>query len=212
LGFNHDDQPADSRKMMDRLAANLGKAAPVDSIVIRKAMILAPVQNDNFRIAGAMGIFKGRKGLYTSGRLDPSFAVRDIPSVGKLRYATGKDTRSEVDYIQFLNHGDLVAEIATVPGEIYPELVNGGITRYPGADYPDAPFEPVIRARMRSPYPFVLGLANDELGYIIPKAEWDDQPPWLRGKKTRWYGEANSAGPEVAGVVTRTLAGLMDQQ
>ncbi|MGH9432169.1 MAG: hypothetical protein ACRD3T_11560 [Terriglobia bacterium] len=190
-------------------AVNLGKAAPVDSIVIRKAVIFAPVQNDHFRIAGAMGVFKGRKGLYTSRKLDPAFVEKDIPGLGRLRYATGKDTESEVDYVQLLNHGGLVAEIATVPGEIYPELVNGGITRYPGADFPEAPFEPAVRAYMRSAYQFVLGLANDELGYIIPKAEWDNQPPWLRGKKTRWYGEVNSAGPEVAGVVTRTLVGLM---
>ena len=193
-------------------AVNLGKAAPVDSIVVRKAVIFAPVENDAFRIAGAMGVFKGRKGLYTAGKLDPSFVVKSVPGVGNLRVSTGKNTQSEVDYIQLLTHGELVAEIATVPGEIYPELVNGGITRYEGADFPHAPFEPVIRSYMRSPYKFVLGLANDELGYIIPKAEWDNQPPWLRGSKTRWYGEINSAGPDVSGVVTQALVNLISHQ
>jgi hypothetical protein len=190
-------------------AVNLGKPAPVSAIVVRKAVIFAPVENDRFRIAGAMGVFKGRKVLYTNGKPDPAYAVKDISGMGRVRYATGKDTESEVDYVQFTNEGNLVAEIATVPGEIYPELVNGGITRYPGADFPDATFEPVIRAYMRSPYQFVFGLANDELGYIIPKAEWDNKPPWLQDKKTRWYGEVNSVGPDVAGVVTRTLVRLM---
>lgn len=100
----------------------------------------------------------------------------------------------------------------TIPGEIYPELVNGGITRYPGADFPDAAFEPTIRAYLKSRYQFVIGLANDELGYIIPKAEWDEVPPWLQNRKDRWYGEVNSAGPEIAGVVTNALVGLIGQQ
>jgi hypothetical protein len=54
--------------------------------------------------------------------------------------------------------------------------------------------------------------ANDELGYIIPKAEWDSQAPWLQNKKDRWYGEVNSAGEEVAGAVTRALVRLMEQE
>jgi hypothetical protein len=102
-----------------------------------------------------------------------------------------------------------MAEITTVPGEIYPELVNGGFARYPGADFPDAPFEPTLRAHLHSRYQFIFGLANDELGYIIPKAEWDNQPPWLQNKKDRWYGEVNSAGEEVADTITRALVRLM---
>jgi hypothetical protein len=105
-----------------------------------------------------------------------------------------------------------VAEIATLPGEIYPELTNGGITRYPGADYPDAAFEPTLRAQLKSKYQFILGLGNDELGYLIPRAEWDDQPPWLLNRPQRWYGEVNSVGPDVAGVVLRGLARLIEQR
>jgi hypothetical protein len=105
-----------------------------------------------------------------------------------------------------------VAEIVTIPGEIYPELTNGGITRYPGADYPDAAFEPVLRGQLKSSYQFIFGLANDELGYLIPKAEWDNQPPWLLNRPQRWYGEINSVGPDVAAVVLRGLAKLIDQR
>jgi hypothetical protein len=111
-----------------------------------------------------------------------------------------------------LSHGQALAEITTVPGEIYPELVNGGVTRYPGADFPDAPFEPTLRAHLHSRYQFVFGLANDELGYIIPKDEWDNQAPWLHNKKDHWYGEVNSAGEEVAGAVTGALVRLMEQE
>jgi hypothetical protein len=188
-----------------------GQEAPVDSLVLRKAVIFAPLDNDHFRAAEALNIFKGRKPLYTDGTVDRSTVEKVFPSLGKVQVATGRDLQTEVDYIQLLSHGQVLAEITTVPGEIYPELVNGGITRYPGADFPDAPFEPTLRAHLHSRYQFVLGLANDELGYIIPKAEWDNQPPWLQNKQDRWYGEVNSAGEEVAGAVTRALVRLMEQ-
>jgi hypothetical protein len=168
------------------------------------------LRNDHFRAACAVGVFGGRKPLYTHGQLDPAVVERDLPGLGKLKYATGQDVRTEVSYIRLLTGGRAVAEMVTVPGEIYPELVNGGITRYPGADYPDAPFEPAIREHLTSKYQFIFGLANDELGYIIPKAEYDDQPPWLREKKDRWYGEINSAGPDIAGAVTKALVSLIE--
>jgi hypothetical protein len=194
-------------------AVAAGSEAPVNSIVIRQKVIFAPIDNDGFRVGGALGVFRGRKGLWTGGRPDPAVEQRDLPQFGgKVPYATGHDLQTEVDYVQFRKGGTVLAEIATVPGEIYPELVNGGITRYPGADYPDAPFEPILREGMHSPHPMIFGLANDELGYIIPKCEWDSKPPWLQNRKSRWYGEVNSAGPEVAGAVTRTLRELMTGQ
>jgi len=189
-----------------------GQDAWVDSLVVRKAVIFAPLDNDHFRAAGALNIYKGRKPLYTDGKVDGATAEKIFPGLGKLKYNTGHDLQTELDYIQLLSNGDVMAEIATVPGEIYPELVNGGITRYPGADFPDAPFEPTLRAHMRSRYQFIFGLANDELGYIIPKAEWDNRPPWLQNRKERWYGEVNSAGEEVAGAVTRALVRLMEER
>jgi hypothetical protein len=190
-------------------ALKSGQATPVDRFVIRKAVIYAPLDNDRFRAAEPLGIFKGRKLLYTDGKVDSATAEKELPGVGKLRCDTGHDLQTEIDYIQLLGHGQVLAEITTVPGEIYPELVNGGFARYPGADFPDAPFEPTLRSHLHSRYQFIFGLANDELGYIIPKAEWDNQPPWLLNKKGRWYGEINSAGEEVAGTITRALVRLM---
>jgi hypothetical protein len=198
--------------MLGRLALRAvksGRPVTVNRLVIRRKVIFIPLDNERFRIAGAAGIFKGRKELYTNGRIDPSAVTRRLPAFGLLKYETGQDVQSEVDYIQLRGSGRLQAEIAAVPGEIYPELVNGGITRYPGADFPRAPFEPILRQHMKSDYKFVLGLANDELGYIIPKAEWDNRPPWLMNHKTRWYGEINSCGPDAAETITETLVSLM---
>ena len=191
----------------------LGSAqqAPVDSIVVRQTVIYSPLENPGFRVAGALGIFHGRKPLYTDGKLDPTVVVSEMSGAGKKAAAMGHDIQTEVDYIQLRGGGRVLAEITTVPGEIYPELVNGGITRYPGADYPEASFEPTLRKHMHSRYQFIFGLANDEIGYIIPKAEWDNEPPWLQLRQERWYGEVNSSGPEAAGRVTRALVALIEQ-
>jgi len=188
----------------------VGESFEVDSLLLRQAVFFAPLANDHFRVARAMGIYRGRKPLYTGGELDAAIGEKELPGYGKLAYATGKDIQTEVNYLQLLSKGRVVAEIATVPGEIYPELINGGIARYPGADFPDAPLEPTLRAHMQSKYQFVFGLGNDELGYIIPKAEWDDQAPWLNDKPERWYGEINSAGPDVAATVMHALVRLID--
>lgn len=198
--------------MLAERALKNGEKVDVDALVVRKAVIFAPMQNDRFRVGGAFGIYAGRKPLYTDGKIDTTIAEREFPGYGKLKYATGKDTQTEVNYIALAGKGRIVAEIATVPGEIYPELTNGGIARYPGADFPDGPFEPTLRAHLRTKYQFVFGLANDELGYIIPKAEWDDEPPWLKDRKDRWYGEVNSAGPEIAGAVMKALVGLIEEK
>jgi hypothetical protein len=91
------------------------------------------------------------------------------------------------------------ASFVTVPGEIYPEIVNGGIESPPGADHPGPPVEvPPVRERMPGRFRFVLGQANDALGYVIPRTEWDAEPPWLYEPDDETYGEIVSLGPDTA--------------
>ncbi len=116
--------------------------------------------------------------------------------------------RSEV---AFLTIGD--ASIACIPGEIYPEIVNGGIVRAPGGDYDIEPLEiPPVRDLMPGRVKFLFGLANDEIGYIIPKSEWDQKPPYLYGAKGAPYGEVNSVGPETAFQLHQAIRALIDEE
>ena len=55
-----------------------GQDAPVDSLLLRKAVIFAPLDNDRFRAAGALNIFKDRKPLYTEGKIDTSTAEKEL--------------------------------------------------------------------------------------------------------------------------------------
>jgi hypothetical protein len=94
-------------------------------------------------------------------------------------------------------------EVAAIPGEIYPELVLGMVQDPPdpGADFPDAPIEPAVYKQMKGPHQMIVGLANDEVGYIIPKRQWDEKPPYCYGLKKPQYGEINSVGPETAPIL-----------
>ena len=58
---------------------------------------------------------------------------------------------------------------------------------------------------------FVFGLANDEIGYIIPKSEWDEKPPYLFGSSKPVYGEINSVGPDTAGVIHAMARQLLQE-
>ena len=51
----------------------------------------------------------------------------------------------------------------------------------------------------------IFGLANDEIGYIIPKLQWDDVAPFAYGRQEKQYGEVNSVGPEVAPILMEAL-------
>ncbi len=182
-----------------------GEAVNVDAMVIRRSTLFVPLENQRFRIAEALGLLGGRKPLFTAGRLDRTTSDQVVKGV-KMAVPAGRDLQTEVEYVELRAGAKVVAEFVTVPGEIYPELVNGGIQRYAGADYPDAPFEPVLRPQLKSRHGFILGLANDELGYLIPKAEWDEQPPWLQDAPKPWYGEINSVGPDAAAAVLNALS------
>ena len=77
---------------------------------------------------------------------------------------TGEQFKTEMVAVRF---GP--ALFLTVPGELFPELELGGYGR---PDCPEAdtgrPYEPVIGEQFDAEYEFVLGLGQDELGYIVP--------------------------------------------
>lgn len=89
--------------------------------------------------------------------------------------------------------------LQTIPGEIYPELVYGPIVSPANADFPFAATEePVVLTMMKGKYNLVLGLALDEVGYIIPKNGWDNKKPYLENNKKKSYGEELSPDSKFA--------------
>ncbi len=138
---------------------------------------------------------------------NPLFLLGTFMGILDRGYSRWLHFRTEVALVTL---GD--ASLACVPGEIYPEIVNGGVLRAPGADFDVEPVEvPPLRQLMPGKVQFLLGLANDEIGYIIPRSEWDQKPPHLFGER-KPYGEVNSCGPRTAPLLHAALRELIELQ
>jgi hypothetical protein len=164
----------------------------------RRREVFLPLDNKLYLLGRKLGVLK-RDGFLWSG--DPYKAG---PA------AVAEDKRmcmpSEVGYLRL---GEL--EVAAIPGEIYPELVLDKVQGPPdpGADFPAAPVEPAIYKQLRGPHRMLIGLANDEIGYIIPKRQWDEKPPFCYGRSKAQYGEVNSLGPDTAPVLCGAFRDLV---
>lgn len=91
------------------------------------------------------------------------------------------------------------ATFVHVPGELYPEILHGGIESPEGADFEIQPVElPTIQSQIPGQFKFFAGMSNDMIGYIIPKSQWDVEAPFTYQNESRPYGEINSLGPETA--------------
>ena len=86
---------------------------------------------------------------------------------------------SEVAYLKL---GEL--HLAAIPGELYPELVYGKFQDPvdPGADFLDAPLETPVMKILPGDKTMLIGLANDAVGYIVPKRQWDVAAPYAYGR------------------------------
>ncbi len=134
----------------------------------------------------------------------------------KLGAALGVIKRGKISWMKIRSELAVIKlgpiSFATIPGEIYPEIVNGGIETPEGSDFGITPQEiPPIREMMPGKYKFVLGMANDEIGYIIPKSQWDEKAPYTYGKDKSPYGEENSLGPETSVVIHNNLKEMLGE-
>ncbi|MFP5225525.1 MAG: hypothetical protein ACLGH3_08270 [Actinomycetota bacterium] len=192
-------------KVADAAIAALADA-PVESpstLGIDAREVFMPGDNLTLRALNAAGIFD--KPTYTAGvdlgRLGDEFKTQLVSvALGSVRFQT-------------------------VPGELFPEIELGGYGR---PDCPQAdtgrPYEPIIRDQWDDEHLFVLGLGQDELGYIVPGYDFwmygapnDEQPRPLVDigalEKTDPCGESHyeetvSGSSVLAPVVACTVADL----
>jgi hypothetical protein len=113
--------------------------------------VFVPLANPYFRFFIALGVINSRLELYTDGSPDPSIGTLPPPA-DFLPMATGEDVRTEVSAFR-INE----ASFAVVPSELDPQIGE------------------VYRAAMTgAEHTFIIGLGNDEIGYQLPAAKWDD--------------------------------------
>lgn len=173
-----------------RALAESGRDSVSQTLEYRHASVFVPLENRLFRLAMLLGVLDRQ--VFSGG--EPASGI------------FGDDLKTEIG---LLTLGD--AQILSVPGEIYPELVLGGIQdpQDPAADFQGAPRETPLQSLLSSEFPVVLGLANDEIGYILPRSQWDTEAPFAYGLEEAQYGEINSVGPSVAPVLAEAFARLL---
>lgn len=181
-------------------ALTSAKPVKLTPIEVKSRRVFLPIDNTNYILGFNIGVLK-RDGYVWKG--DPLKAQRFD---GKTDKNASLAIQSEVGWLKL---GDL--EIAAIPGEIYPELVLGKVQNPPdkGADFPNAPVEPGVYAQMKGPHRMIVGLANDEIGYILPKRQWDAAAPFCYGRKKAQYGEENSLGPETGPILCEVFRDLL---
>ena len=154
-------------------------------LTFKSSTVVVPMDNTAFWIYKLLGIL-GNTAVRTNS-------------------ATGYGVETEVSLLCL---DDLA--VALIPGEIFPELVYGG-------EYGDA------GARNENPKPLaqsvkehgleqllVIGLANDEIGYIVPPSDFlvNPEKPYFEkitdDKGENHYEETNSIGPACADAIADT--------
>ncbi|MEX2566658.1 MAG: hypothetical protein WD431_11995 [Cyclobacteriaceae bacterium] len=102
------------------------------------------------------------------------------------------------------------ASFVHIPGELYPEILNGGVEAPDGGDFDIDPLEvPGISTQMPGRFKFFSGMSNDMIGYIVPKSQWDEKAPFTYGREKAPYGEVNSLGPETAPTLHKATMDLL---
>lgn len=203
-------------------------SAQKPSIDVKSETVLVPVENSRY-LAFLPALTFGHDLKEASGRRIPGWkaywlALKHI----LVRLSPGQRPWVETE-VSLVTIGPL--RILGIPAEIFPELVIGGYDgRYRGKwplldpknpDPPDlskAPKGPYLKELMgRGPLdgvPFVVGLANDEIGYLVPDYDFK-----IRGNLTllprmpgHHYEETNSIGPKATEIVLGAARRLLQAE
>lgn len=164
--------------------------------------VSAPIDNAIYRAARAFGVLRREAWEWKGDPAAPG------PPLGPKSPAGPVCLQTEVGCLAL---GEL--SLALIPGELYPELVYGKFQDpvEPNVDFPDAPREPYVAQIFGQRKWMLVGLANDEIGYLIPRSQWDEKPPFAYGRKESQYGEINSCGPQMAPIVMRALQACVEE-
>ena len=108
---------------------------------------------------------------------------------------------SEVGYLEL---GKQEIGMFLIPGELFPELYNGEfLNEKESANGKKAEYN-ILCEQGEAKHKFVVGLCNDELGYIIPDNDFfhNSKMPYINKGKDKFdrdhYEETNSTGPKTA--------------
>lgn len=179
-------------------AVEAAEPAVMPDLWFRRATLTLPVENVAFQAMFILGVLAHRQ-------------VYDYDPEQQIDEDNEPTVRTEVDLIGI---GPLT--LVTIPGELLPELAIGGYDGAftpPGSDIVDpnnpnppdlsaAPAGPYLLERVGGDHVWVLGLGNDEVGYIIPPYNFEvSDAAYLTEAEGDHYEETNSLGPQTATLI-----------
>jgi hypothetical protein len=191
---------------LDPANGAVAEAAPDLRFRTRELKLL--VENITFQAAFLLGIFPREMTDY-----DPTYPFDDhnVPSI-----------QSELVYLRIGQ-----ASMATVPGELFPELFLGGYDGSYSGGYPlvlpDNPNPPDLTAAPEGPYlrdllaadgsafQWLIGLGQDEVGYLMPSYDYklDERAPYIDRPPGDHYEETNSLGPSAMPRILQNLTEML---
>ena len=200
-GVDHPGETFEKAEALGHIVAGLAidalesAAGPAEAprLGFRAEVVEIPVENIGFQALFLAGVFERELVGWDSSL---PISATNIPKI-----------RTEVDLIEL---GPL--RILTVPGELFPELAVGGYDGSrvntdevpfmdPGNEAPPdlaaAPTGPPLKAQLGVEHAWILGLGNDEIGYLVPPYDYvlAESAPYLSEPPGDHYEETNSLGP-----------------
>jgi hypothetical protein len=193
---------------MDAVATGDVIAGP--KLSIASTVVTFPIENIGFQAMFLTGVLDRNAHGYDPDR---PLGLDNIPY-----------TNTEIALIRV---GDWT--LLSVPGELFPEVAIGGYDgshiNAPGIDLvsptnenppalDEAPVGPYLMDDMATKHAWIIGLGNDELGYMIPPYDFelDDLSPYIGQAPGDHYEETNSLGPETVPIVEEAAARLLTWQ
>ncbi len=128
---------------------------------------------------------------------------------------TGKTEVSIISEVSYMELGNNQIGIFMIPGELYPELETGAfLSAEKSGTGKEAQYK-VLSEMTDCEHSFVLGLCNDELGYIIPDNDFvlHEWLPYFNIPRDSFdrkhYEETNSVGPDTARTILENMDSLI---
>ncbi|MBR6620136.1 MAG: hypothetical protein IKK85_07315 [Clostridia bacterium] len=148
-----------------------------------------------------------------------NIALLLVRILGVLNNDISKDENGDISIItevSYMELGNGQIGVFMIPGELSPELESGNfLTAEAAANGTEVDYKPLTEMS-DCKHKFVVGLCNDEIGYIIPENDFFLHE-WLPYFNTtvdaagrNHYEETNSTGPETAGTLLDAMDGLIE--
>ena len=167
-----------------------GRRSASSALEHRSATVFVPLENRLFRLAMFLGVLD-RELFSEAARPRACSATTSGPRSATCGSATPRRSSCRPRSTPSSSSGG--SRTRRTPGPT---------SRAPRASAP-------LFTLLSSEYRLVLGLANDEIGYVIPRSQWDAKKPFAYGRSEDQYGEVNSVGPPAAARLVEAFERLL---